>query len=229
MRSSCPRRRSCPRRATCSCTSSGMRPSRSASSRPASAGSAKSKSLPVSTAGDEVVIEGTQKLRDGAPVTVHAGRRAGAGLERGAGRAVVRLSELSVRRPVFATVMSLLLVILGLLATTRLPIRELPDVESPGRLDRDRVHRRLRGRRRDQDHAGHRGPRRRARRRHEDHVAEHRRPLEHQPRVRSGSRRRCSRERRARSRRARELATCRRRPSRPRSARSTSTPSRSSS
>jgi len=43
----------------------------------------------------------------------------------------VRLSELSVRRPVFATVMSLLLVILGLLATTRLPIRELPDVESP--------------------------------------------------------------------------------------------------
>ena len=43
----------------------------------------------------------------------------------------MRLSELSVRRPVFATVMSLLLVILGLLATTRLPIRELPDVESP--------------------------------------------------------------------------------------------------
>jgi multidrug efflux pump len=43
----------------------------------------------------------------------------------------VRLSELSVRRPVLATVISLLLVILGLLAASRLAIRELPDVESP--------------------------------------------------------------------------------------------------
>lgn len=43
----------------------------------------------------------------------------------------MRLSEVSVRRPVFATVMSLLLVILGLLAATRLPVRELPNVESP--------------------------------------------------------------------------------------------------
>jgi multidrug efflux pump len=43
----------------------------------------------------------------------------------------VKLSEVSVRRPVFATVVALLLVILGLLAATRLPIRELPDVESP--------------------------------------------------------------------------------------------------
>jgi multidrug efflux pump len=41
------------------------------------------------------------------------------------------LSELSVRRPVLATVISLLLVILGLLAASRLAIRELPDVESP--------------------------------------------------------------------------------------------------
>jgi len=43
----------------------------------------------------------------------------------------VRLSELSVRRPVLATVISLLLVILGLLAASRLAIRELPDIESP--------------------------------------------------------------------------------------------------
>jgi len=42
----------------------------------------------------------------------------------------MKLSELSVRRPVFATVVSLMLVILGLLAATRLPVRELPDVES---------------------------------------------------------------------------------------------------
>jgi multidrug efflux pump len=43
----------------------------------------------------------------------------------------MRLSELSVKRPVFATVISLMLVIIGLMAATRLPIRELPDVESP--------------------------------------------------------------------------------------------------
>jgi hydrophobe/amphiphile efflux-1 (HAE1) family protein len=43
----------------------------------------------------------------------------------------VKLSEVSVKRPVFATVISLMLVILGLLAATRLPIRELPNVESP--------------------------------------------------------------------------------------------------
>ncbi len=43
----------------------------------------------------------------------------------------MRLSEVSVKRPVFATVISLMLVILGLLAASRLPIRELPNVEAP--------------------------------------------------------------------------------------------------
>ena len=43
----------------------------------------------------------------------------------------MKLSELSVKRPVFATVISLMLVIVGLMALTRLPVRELPDVESP--------------------------------------------------------------------------------------------------
>jgi multidrug efflux pump len=43
----------------------------------------------------------------------------------------MRISEVSVKRPVFATVISLLLVIIGLLAATRLPVRELPNVESP--------------------------------------------------------------------------------------------------
>jgi multidrug efflux pump len=41
------------------------------------------------------------------------------------------ISDLSVRRPVFATVMSLLLFILGLGAITRLSLREFPDVERP--------------------------------------------------------------------------------------------------
>ncbi len=41
------------------------------------------------------------------------------------------LSDLSVRRPVFATVISLLLVILGLAALSRLPVRQYPDIDSP--------------------------------------------------------------------------------------------------
>ena len=43
----------------------------------------------------------------------------------------MKIAELSVRRPVFAAVVSLLLVILGTLAAVRLPVREFPDVESP--------------------------------------------------------------------------------------------------
>lgn len=41
------------------------------------------------------------------------------------------LSELSVRRPVFAVVISLLLVIFGLLAWMNLPLREYPDISRP--------------------------------------------------------------------------------------------------
>ena len=41
------------------------------------------------------------------------------------------LSDVSVRRPVFAAVMSLLLVILGGAAWLGLPVRELPDVDPP--------------------------------------------------------------------------------------------------
>ncbi|MEO6172125.1 MAG: efflux RND transporter permease subunit, partial [Arenimonas sp.] len=41
------------------------------------------------------------------------------------------LSDLSIRRPVFATVVSLILMVLGIIAFTRLPLRELPDVDSP--------------------------------------------------------------------------------------------------
>ncbi|MEZ5458133.1 MAG: efflux RND transporter permease subunit, partial [Steroidobacteraceae bacterium] len=41
------------------------------------------------------------------------------------------LSEVSIRRPVFATVLSLLLIIIGLMAALRLTIREYPDVSRP--------------------------------------------------------------------------------------------------
>lgn len=41
------------------------------------------------------------------------------------------LSDLSVRRPVLATVFSLIIIVFGLIAFTRLPLRELPDVDRP--------------------------------------------------------------------------------------------------
>ncbi len=43
----------------------------------------------------------------------------------------MKISDISVHRPVFATVISLLLVILGLVSLDRLPVREYPDVDSP--------------------------------------------------------------------------------------------------
>ena len=41
------------------------------------------------------------------------------------------LPELSIKRPVFATVLSLVLVLLGLVATRRLPVREYPAIDPP--------------------------------------------------------------------------------------------------
>jgi multidrug efflux pump len=41
------------------------------------------------------------------------------------------LSDISIRRPVFATVLSLLLVVLGVIAFTRLTLRELPAIDPP--------------------------------------------------------------------------------------------------
>jgi multidrug efflux pump len=41
------------------------------------------------------------------------------------------LSEISIKRPVFATVISLLLVVLGVIAYTRLTLRELPAIDPP--------------------------------------------------------------------------------------------------
>jgi len=43
----------------------------------------------------------------------------------------VKLSDLSIRRPVFAAVISLLLVALGVMAFTRLTVRELPNIDPP--------------------------------------------------------------------------------------------------
>jgi multidrug efflux pump len=43
----------------------------------------------------------------------------------------MKLSEISIRRPVFATVMSLTIVLLGVISFTRLPVREYPDIDPP--------------------------------------------------------------------------------------------------
>jgi multidrug efflux pump len=43
----------------------------------------------------------------------------------------VLLSDISIKRPVFATVMSLILIVLGVVSFTKLPLRELPDVDPP--------------------------------------------------------------------------------------------------
>jgi multidrug efflux pump len=43
----------------------------------------------------------------------------------------MKISDLSVRRPVFATVLSLLMLILGVMATLKLSVREYPDVSRP--------------------------------------------------------------------------------------------------
>ncbi|HSM11873.1 MAG TPA: efflux RND transporter permease subunit [Lysobacter sp.] len=43
----------------------------------------------------------------------------------------MNISDLSIRRPVFATVMSLLLIVLGIMAFSRLTLRELPAIDPP--------------------------------------------------------------------------------------------------
>ena len=43
----------------------------------------------------------------------------------------MKLSEVSIQRPVFATVMSLAIILFGVIALTRLPVREYPDIDPP--------------------------------------------------------------------------------------------------
>src|SRR5512144_278470 len=43
----------------------------------------------------------------------------------------MKISDLSIRRPVFATVMSLAIVLFGIIAFTQLPVREYPDIDPP--------------------------------------------------------------------------------------------------
>ena len=43
----------------------------------------------------------------------------------------MRLSEICIRRPVLASMMSLGLILFGMIGISRLPVRELPDIDPP--------------------------------------------------------------------------------------------------
>src|SRR4030042_5677986 len=43
----------------------------------------------------------------------------------------MKLSNVSIQRPVFATVMSLAILLFGIISFTQLPVREYPDIETP--------------------------------------------------------------------------------------------------
>ena len=43
----------------------------------------------------------------------------------------MKLSQVSIQRPVFATVMSLAILLFGIISFTQLPVREYPDIDPP--------------------------------------------------------------------------------------------------
>ena len=76
-----------------------------------------------------MVTEGIVKVADGMQVRVAGagGRRRG----RGAARGRMKLSDLSVKRPVFAAVVAMLIAVVGLIGFFSLSVREYPDVDPP--------------------------------------------------------------------------------------------------
>ena len=165
---------------------------------------------------------GLQRLRDGAEVQVlnDPGVQAAPG---GAGRMI---SDFCIKRPVFAAVLSMLIIVLGIASLLRLPVRELPDVDSARVSVTTDVHRRGARDRRHRHHRGDRGRGRRHRRRQGDLVAEPARPRPHLDRVRAGPQHRRGGQRRARRRRARARRSARRRRGAAASPRATTTTTR---
>ena len=43
----------------------------------------------------------------------------------------MKISDLCIKRPVFATVLSLVIMLLGIVSYTRLPVREYPKIDEP--------------------------------------------------------------------------------------------------
>ena len=85
-------------------------------------------------AGDQLIVSGIQKIGDGAPVKVtersapaQQPARRGSG-DGGAGR---MLSDVFIRRPILATVCSLLIILAGAIAIPTLPIARYPELAPP--------------------------------------------------------------------------------------------------
>ncbi|KAK0331249.1 hypothetical protein LTR94_029675, partial [Friedmanniomyces endolithicus] len=70
---------------------------------------------------DRIVASGLNRIQPGAPVTVEGAE----------GGPPMMLSDVSVRRPVFAAVAAIVLCVIGAAAFFFLPVRELPDVDPP--------------------------------------------------------------------------------------------------
>jgi multidrug efflux pump len=47
----------------------------------------------------------------------------------------MQLPEICIKRPVFATVLSLIILLVGLISYTRLAVREYPRIDEPERVD----------------------------------------------------------------------------------------------
>ena len=43
----------------------------------------------------------------------------------------MKISEICIKRPVFATVLSLVVMLIGIVSYTRLPVREYPKIDEP--------------------------------------------------------------------------------------------------
>jgi hypothetical protein len=91
--------------------------------------------------GERVVTEGQEKVRPGQPIRLVAqSQLRGRGqcrrpianrMDALRGPASVILSDISITRPVMASVLSLLLVAFGLVSFDRLPLRQFPDIDPP--------------------------------------------------------------------------------------------------
>ena len=80
---------------------------------------------------EEVVVGGLMRVRAGQPVAPERPDGGGAAARRVGGAALSNLGVLSVRQPVLACVLSLVLLIVGGLSMLSLPISEYPDVVPP--------------------------------------------------------------------------------------------------
>jgi hypothetical protein len=76
-----------------------------------------------------VVTLGQQLVKDGSPITIPAGQNEP--LRPKKGIRPMNLPRFSVKRPIFTTMVTLILVILGAVSLSRLQIDMLPNIELP--------------------------------------------------------------------------------------------------